>query len=153
VQVVEHEEHPLGSRRGLEQRGDRLEQGVALGFGVGAHGSAQRVELGQQPREVGREVAELGAQAIQPDRRCGGAQRLDPRLVGHREALVAAPVEHERPLAVHGARQFGGEPCLADARLTGDDRSMRSGDCLGPQLAHASELSIAADQRKLGRDV
>jgi hypothetical protein len=117
VQVVEHEQGGLHTRRGLDQRGYRFKQGVALGFGVAAHGLPQRVEFGQQPRELRSEAAELGAKTREPDRFHDRAQRLDPWLVRHGESLVAAPIEHERPLLLEVAGELRRKPGLADARL------------------------------------
>ena len=112
---------------------------------------ADQVELGQQPREVGREAAERGQYALGPNRVRIGAQRLDERLVRHREAFVTAPIEHDRPLAVCGAGELASEPGLTDARLPRDDHGARSLRLVAPQRVQTGELSIAADERELRR--
>jgi hypothetical protein len=156
VQVVEHEQHrPLGAVRA--QRGpDRLEQAVAgeLGLVRGGRGGGRAVA-----RVLRQDAGQLGAVRRRDDRLerhprviQRAVERLHERLVRTERLLVAAPVEHERPVRVRPPRRLGGAARLADAGLAAQQHEagvpLRRG---GPRGLDRGQLGVAPDQRRGGR--
>ena len=92
----------------------------------------RRVQLGEARDQVGRR-----------------SQRVHERLVGNRQALVAAAVEHEALGVVHRAGELRRQPCLADPRLSRHQHEPRTAH---PQPVEALHLGLASDERRAGRD-
>ena len=137
VQVLEHQHDRPRSRRVREQGAGGLEQAEALALRVaaGRRGEVREPprELGNEPRELAPERADLAAQHLRRHRRGVPAERLDERLVGDQHLLVTAAEEHRRALLVSGAGELARQPRLADARLAGDQREpARPAPSLGP---------------------
>src|SRR5205807_6720310 len=77
--------------------------------------------------------------------------RLDERLVGKTDVLLAAPVQDDPARLLHLCRQLGAESRLADAGLARQGgRPRRSSAHLGPELPQASKLRLAAHEGLLG---
>ncbi len=78
VEVVEHQDHRVGLRRGRQQVGDGLEHAVALGIGLGPQRLGQAGhpvgQLGEQSGQLAGEGPELVSQALPPRwHPCSGA--------------------------------------------------------------------------------
>ena len=81
-------------------------------------------------------------------------QRLDERLVGDAELVVAAPEQDGRSLRVRSERELRRQPCLADPRLTGDehDAAFTFGRGL-PLVDQRGEVLVATHEREAGAGV
>src|SRR5205807_1929978 len=78
------------------------------------------------------------------------AERLEPRLVGDAELLVAAPVEDGRPVLVRVQRLVAGEARLADPGLAGQEHdAARAAGRLAPGRGELLALGCAADEADL----
>jgi hypothetical protein len=145
VQIVEHQQQGLTSGCGTEPGGDRVEEPVALGLGIGP---PRRGQIGPPLGDLGNQADELPAMPAKPlveQRRRGVvdelAEGLDEGLVRDPEILVAAPGQHHLPLGVHMACELGGQARLPDPGLTGQhDHPGRSPPHVRPQLRQAPEL-------------
>ncbi len=126
VEIVEHDQDRGVGRDERDRAGDRLQQQVALGLGVGG-------VRGRQVRVAAPEVRHERRQlrTVQPDRLLDQLRRrgveqvgdgLDPRLVGDGELLVGSAVQHDRAPTVHLGRQLGAEAGLADPRFAREER-------------------------------
>ena len=155
VQVVEDEhDRRLGADL-ADQRGDGVEEAVALRVGLRPGDRARRQvvggrrpELRQQDRELGRARAEPLAQRVQRRARRPAAQHLDHGLVRRQRLLVEAPVEDDRAVLVGARGQLGRAARLADAGVAGqqDERALAL-DGLAPAALEVGELDAAADER------
>ena len=157
VQVVEDEQQRRARGELGEQRGERVEQALALRPGLveaGRRHGGRRVrhaELRQQRGEVGRARAEPLRRAGQRRAARPAAQHLQHGLVGARAGLVEAAVEHDRAVRVHGAGELGGEPRLADPRLAREQHEAALvGERRVPRLVQRGEVVRTAHERAAG---
>ena len=67
-------------------------------------------------------------------------QRLDERLVGNAELLLAAAEQHDRTLVVDLSRELRRETGLADAGLTGEEDETGMGIVAGDHLPRRGQL-------------
>ena len=168
VHVVENHHDRLRSRDPGEQRGEHLEQSVALGLSlrlaVGEaddHRIARRGNrhLGQSTDELRKRVDEVGLKTMErfAERRWGArgdvrTERLDDRLVRHDRFFVTTPVEHDGTVRVRVPREFAHEARLADTGLAGDQRDLpRTISRLRPRAFERIELNLAAGKRLVVR--
>ena len=155
VQVVEDEhDRRLGADL-ADQRGDGVEEAVALGVGLRAGDRARRhmvggrrAELRQQDRQLGRARAQPFAQRVQRGARRPAAQHLDHGLVGRQRLLVEAPVEDRGAVVAGACGEFRRAARLADPGVAGQqhERALAVGG-LTPAALEVGELDGAADQR------
>ena len=157
VQVVEDEQQRRARGQLGQQRGERVEQALALRPDLveagGRHGGrrVRHAELRQQRGEVGRARAEPLRRAGQRRAARPAAQHLQHGLVGAGAGLVEAAVEHDRAVRVHGARELGGEPRLADPRLAREQHEAAVvGERRVPRLLQRGEVVRAAHERAAG---
>jgi hypothetical protein len=151
VQVVEDEHDRRLRRGGLEQAGDRPEEQVALGLRITLARSRQ---LGHACLEPWHQPSQLAAVAadVRAQHRVGTVlhvvtQRLQPRLVGSAQVLLASSIEDRGVLITTGAeREVRCQARLADAGLTREeDDPSPPGARLAPQGFEPLALGCAAD--------
>ena len=158
LQIVdEHEQRSLPAHRD-QPFDDRVEQPVALGLRIGAR---RRRKVGHERRDLGQEARELAAVAPEEVRQRAGLdvvdrepQRLDERLVGNPELLLAAAEQHDRTLVMDLSRELRRETGLADAGLTGEEDETGMGIVPGDHLPRRGQLLErvgAAHERELLR--
>ena len=150
LQVVEHEQQRRAGGDLRQQRGERVEQPLALDarLGLDRRAPRRRAELGQQRREVGGARAEPLGGAGQRGAARPAAQHLEHRLVGAGAGLVEAPEEDDRAVAVDRARELGRQARLADPRVAGEqDEAPLVADRRVPRLVQGAERLLAADER------
>ena len=150
LQVVEHEQQRRAGGDLRQQRGQGVEQPLALDARLRLDRGAPRgrAELGQQRGEVGRARAEPLGGAGQRGAARPAAQHLEHRLVGARAGLVEAPEEDDRAVAVDGARELGRQARLADPRVAGEqDEAALVADRRVPRLVQGAQRLLAADER------
>ena len=154
LQVVEHEQQRRAGGDLRQQRGEGVEQALALDARLGLDRRGRpdgRAELGQQRGEVGRARAEPLRGAGQRGAARPAAQHLEHRLVGAGAGLVEAAEQHDRAVAVDGAGELRGEPRLADPRVAGEqDEPPLVADRRVPRLVQRAERLLAADERVAG---
>ena len=154
MQVVEHEHERRAAADLGEQRGDRVEEAMALGVEhlVAAQRARARrrrgAELRQHDAEIGRARAEPRRQRLQRLPARPAAQHLGQRLIRRERLLVEAPVEHDRALLVRAIAQLGGEARLADPRVAGQQHDApRAAARLLEQAVELADLRPAPDER------
>ncbi len=157
VQIIDHEQsRSIGSAL-AQPRLDRPEQPVALGVWLVAKWWRQVgneiPQVGHQPVEVARELAERGTVGRlltdKPLQR--GAERLERSAV-----LVAPSGQHERydltlrnRVCPHPSSEFLSEPGLADARLAGQQDDLEAtGNTRPPRLEQPVEDLGPTRERK-----
>ena len=149
LQVVEHEQQRGAGGDLGQQRGQGVEQPLALdpGLGLDRGPPRGRSELRQQRREVGRARAEPLRRAGQRGAARPAAQHLEHRLVGAGARLVEAPEQDDRAVAMDRARELGGQARLADPRLAGeqDEAPLVLGGRV-PRRVQGAERLLAADE-------
>ena len=154
VQIVEDEQQRSAGGELGEQRGERVEQALALHPGLveagrGHGGRADRhAELRQQGGEVGRTRAEPRRRAGQRRPAGPAAEHLQHGLVGAGAGLVEAAVEHHRAVRVRGPRELRGEARLADPGLAREQHEpavVAQGRL--PRLPQRGEVGLPAHER------
>ena len=121
MQVLEHEQHGCGSGAPGEQRQRLLEN--------------PQLRAGRLP--------------VSPPGRPERAQRLGERLVRQlgSDKIDRTPEQNLEPGAAGTSRELGGEPGLADARLSGDkDGRTRSGPRCVERALELPEFACAPDE-------
>jgi hypothetical protein len=149
LEIVEHEEHRL-LRRGCGQPGSNgVEEPIPLGVRVGPQRRREArdplAQLGNQPHQL----PAIATETVGQRRRVIGevAQRLDERLVGHTEVLIAAPGQHHGPFVMNRTCEFGRQPRLAHPRLAGHQRHPQlASRCFLPQLPQPCKLAVPPDE-------
>ena len=151
LQVVEHEQQRGAGRDLRQQRGERVEQAMALGAAFGAahrRRAGRRAELGQQRGEVGGARPEPLRRAGQRRAARPAAQHLEHGPVGAGAGLVEAAVEHDRAVAVDLARELRRHARLADPGLARDEHEPPLvGDRRVPRPAQRRERLAPPDER------
>ena len=134
-----------------DRPGDRTEEEVALGFGVGRLAVGDLGQAGADLRDEPRQLAQVplvdGRQ-----RRLGGVghevgEGLDEGLVRHAEVVVGAAVQHGHPFLVGVLGEVARQRRLADSRAR-----RTAARCAGPHpTPHPSTRRAAARARGLAR--
>ena len=153
VEVVDDEEDRLQVRRRHQRSRDRFEQSVLRRLGIGRRRRGHIGHVLREARHQARQLSRmtphhlhevLGLEVVDDER-----ERLDERLVGNAQLVVAPAVDDGEPLRVDAARELAGQPCLADARLARhqDHRSLPV-DRGAPEREQRVELGVAAHERE-----
>ena len=129
MQVVEHEQRRRDLRLRFEPARDRFEQQITLSLriarrrrrGPAAAAASSGTSRQSSPAAGPSSAASSSLRRVADDMR----ERLDERLVGHAETVVAAAEQHEAAVEVNRAAELGCKPSLPDPRLR--PRSARRG--------------------------
>ena len=116
------------SRRSIPPERPRLEQPPPLGFGILAGVSAATPSRGASSGHRCTRSAPLAHHAPQRHvraRRQPRPEGLDHRLIRRGQTFLATAVQHGEPATDRVGGDRRGQPCLADARLTDDQRRPR----------------------------
>jgi hypothetical protein len=149
LEVVEHEEDGRLAGELRQPGGDGVEEPVALGLGVRLERGGQAGHPGADLRHEPGQLAAVAAEPVGDGRRMVDevAQRLDERLVGNAEVLVAPPGQHRRPFVVHRPGQLGRQTGLADPGFAGHEgEAQLAGRRLLPELPEPGQLAVPADE-------
>ena len=156
VQVIDDENRRPSCGDTGEQRRDRLEEPITLGFGVAGDGARRRTK---SSRELGEDARQIVFQTVQAlvQRRCrvhrdAGAQRLDERLVRDDRLFVAAPIEDDATLVVHLVGQRAREAGFADARLAAHEHELQvTIACALPRAFEPAKLVVSVRKSFVAR--